>query len=369
MHTSGRLDYDSAYATPADTQRSHTVKDLLGVASVDRISDAWTSRFSLSRQRDDAQYLETGAYGFAGRYRTVVDTLLWQNDITLADRLKLTAGLERQHQRIDADDGMGGLFTPTRNLTALFGGVQQRFGAHDLALNLRVDDAGQGAARRTGRLGWGWHASADWTVVASVANAFGLPPLGYLYAPYYGNPSLKPERSNSAELGLQWTAAGQRLRATLFKTRVSDELDYDFSTYAFANLARTRNQGLELSYNGELRGHQVSASLTEQRPEDALSGEQRLRRSRTLASLAVSRPLPGGWRLGLAARYASARPDSGGVELGTYTVLDLTTQWDINNQWQWFARIENAFNESYQTAAGYKQPPRGVFTGLRWKLP
>jgi vitamin B12 transporter len=369
LRTDGKLDYDSLFATPADTQRSRTVRTQWGLASVDRLSDAWTSRLSLSRQRDDAQYVETGNYGFTGRYRTVVDSLLWQNDITLSEGLKATAGLERQRQHIDADDGMGGLFTPTRKVTALFGGVQQRIGAHDLALNLRLDDVGQGTSRRTGRLGWGWHVAPDWTLTASVANAFGLPPLGYLYAPYYGNPGLQAERSNSAELGLQWAAAGQRLRATLFKTRVSDEIDYDFNTGTFSNISRTRNQGLELSYGGEVRGHQVNASLTAQQPEDALTGDQRLRRSRTLASLAVSRPLPGGWRMGMAARYASARPDSGGASLSSYTVLDLTTQWDINAQWQWFARIENAFNARYQTAANYSQAPRGVFTGLRWKLP
>ena len=50
-------------------------------------------------------------------------------------------------------------------------------------------------------------------------------------------------------------------------------------------------------------------------------------------------------------------------------MVDLTAQWDINRQWQWFARIENVGDVRYQTAYGYNQPPRGVFTGLRWKAP
>lgn len=369
LRTDGRLDYDSEFATPVDTQRSRTVKDLLRLSSEDRMSAAWTSRITLSSQRDDARYVETGDYGYTGRYRTVVDSLLWHNELVLSAQTRLSAGVQRQRERIDADDGFGGVYAPGRSLWAVYAGVQHRIGDHDLALNLRRDDYRGQSARNTGRLGWGWHVTPAWTVVASAANAFGVPPLGYLHAPYFGNPDLLPERSASTELGLQWAQPGQRLRATLFRTRVNDEIDYDFNTYAFANLARTRNKGLELSYTGQIAGTDLRASLTSQQPEDALTGQRRLRRSSTLASLSASRALGNGWRAGLAARYAGERPDSGGLSLAAYTVLDLQAQWDINAQWQWFARLENALNERYQTAAGYNQPARGFFTGLRWKLP
>ena len=369
LSVEGRLDYDSSFGTPRDTQRSRTRKELLRLSSIDRIQPGWTSRLAFTSQRDTALYVETGDFGFSGRYRTVVDSLTWGNEVSLGAGTRLTGGLERQHQHIDADDGFGGVYAPSRKLTAAYLGIQSRIGDHDLALNVRRDDVSGLSARNTGRLGWGWHLSPDWTVVASVANAFGVPPLGYLYAPYFGNPSLQAERSRSAELGLQWAVAGQRLRATWFRTRVTDELDYDENTFAFANLARTRNDGLELSYAGQLAGTDLRAGLTAQQPEDAITGQRRLRRSATLASLSASRRLAEGWRAGIAARYAGARPDTGGVDLGAYTVVDLTAQWDINRQWQWFVRIENVGDARYQTAYGYNQPPRGVFTGLRWKAP
>ncbi|MBL0088570.1 MAG: TonB-dependent receptor [Ideonella sp.] len=369
FRTSGRLEYDSEFASPTDTQRSRTVKEVLQLTSEDRIGAAWISRVTLSSQRDDAQYVETGDYGYAGRYRTVVDSLQWQNNLAWSAQTQVTAGAQAQRERIDADDGFGGTYAPGRHSMAAYIGVQHRLGDHELAMNLRRDDFNGRPATTTGRLGWRWQLSPAWTALASASSAFGMPPLGYLYAPYYGNDALLPERSTSTELGLQWVQQGQRLRATLFRTRVRDEIEYDFSTYAFANLARTRNQGLELSYAGQVAGSDLKASLTSQQPEDAVTGQRRLRRSATLASVAVSRDLGGGWRAGLVARHAGERPDSGGKSLGAYTVLDLTAQWDINPQWQWFGRIENALNERYQTAAGYNQPPRGVFTGLRWKLP
>ena len=369
VRTDGRLDYDSPFATPADVQTSHTVKDLFSLLSDNQLSSAWRSAVSLSRQTDDARLVESGSFGFNARYQTRVEALNWVNTLALSPATTLTAGLDHQRQHIDTDDGFGGLYVRSRRLTALFGGLQARLGEHDLALNLRHDDVQGSAGQASGSLAWGWQVAPAWKLVASVANAFSVPPLGYLYAPGYGNPALQPELAHSAELGLQWAAAGQRLRATLFQTRVRQELDYDTATFMFANLARTRNRGLELSYSGRIGSADLRASLTTQDPVDALTGAQRLRRSQLLGSAALSQPLGAGWRAGLALRHVGDRPDSGGITLAAYSVADVTLQWDQSPSLQWFARIENLADARYQTADGYLQPPRGLFAGLRWRLP
>ena len=366
VRTDGRLDYDSAFATPADVQTSHTVKDLFSLVSDNQLSSAWRSAVSLSRQTDDARLVESGSFGFNARYQTRVEALNWVNTLALSPGTTLTAGLDHQRQHIDADEGA--VYAHSRRLTALFGGLQARLGEHDLALALRHDDVQGSAGQASGSLAWGWQAAPAWKLIASLANAFSVPPLGYLYAPGYGNPALQPELANSAELGLQWSAADQRLRATLFQSRVRQELDYDTSSNMFANLARTRNRGLELSYNGRVGSADLRASLTAQDPVDALTGAQRLRRSKVLGSAALSQPLGGGWRVGLAARHVGDRPDIGGVTLAAYTVADATLQWDQTARLQWFARVENLTDAKYQTAQGYGQPPRGVFAGLRWRL-
>ena len=369
VHSDGRLDYDSAFATPADVQTSRTVKDLLRLASDNQISGAWHSALGLSTQRDDARLFESGSFGYTGRFQTRVEALNWVNTLTLSPAATLTAGLDHQRQHIDADDGFGGIYAKSRQTTALFGGLQARLGGHDLAVNLRRDQVGGIGGRPSASLAWGWQVAPAWKLVASVANAFSVPPLGYLYAPGYGNPALQPELAHSAELGLQWAAAGQRLRATLFQTRVRQELDYDTAAFMFANLARTRNRGLELSYSGRIGSADLRASLTTQDPVDALTGAQRLRRSQLLGSAALSQPLGAGWRAGLALRHVGERPDGGGITLAAYSVADVTLQWDQSPSLQWFARIENLADARYQTADGYLQPPRGLFAGLRWRLP
>ena len=368
VHSDGKLDYDSAFATPADVQTSRTRKDLVSLGSQNQFTQAWASRFNLTRQRDDAHYDESGAFGYTARYTTRVDGVNWVNTVEMSPTLALTGGLDHQRQRIDADDGFGGGLGQARSLWAAFGGVQARFGTHEIAANLRQDHVDGIGGHTSGSLGWGWQMAPAWKLIASVANAFSVPPLGYLYAPYYGNPALQPELARSAELGLQWAVAGQRLRATVFQTQVRQELEYDTSTFAFANLARTRNRGLELSYDGKLGATDLRASLTAQDPLDDVTGAQRLRRSEVLASGSLSHDLGAGWRVGLAARYVGQRPDAGAITLPAYTVADITAQWDINRSLQAFGRIENLGDVVYQTAAGYNQPPRGVFVGMRWRF-
>ena len=368
VHSDGRLDYDSAYATPADVQTSRTRKDLLSLSSDDQITAAWSSRLSLSTQRDDARYDESGDFGFAGRYKTTVDALNWAHNISLSPATALSAGVDLQRQRIVADDGFGGTFDKSRQVSAWFAGLQSRLGDHDLAFNLRRDQVGGVGSRSSASLAWGWQVAPAWKLIGNLGNAFSAPPLGYLYAPFYGNPALQPELARSAEAGLQWALAGQRLRATLFQTRVSQELEYDTVSNSFGNVARTRNRGLEVSYSARIGRSDLRASLTSQNPIDASTGAQRLRRSQSLASAALSQELVGGWRAGLAVRAVGARPDSGDVALPAYVVADLTAQWDINRDLQWFGRVENLGDARYQTASGYAQPGRGLFTGLRWRL-
>jgi vitamin B12 transporter len=49
-------------------------------------------------------------------------------------------------------------------------------------------------------------------------------------------------------------------------------------------------------------------------------------------------------------------------------VLDLTARWPISAKIELYGRIENLWNERYETAAGYASPPRGAFVGARWRL-
>ena len=367
LHSDGRLDYDSAFDTPADLQTSRTRKDMLHLRSENTIRKGWDSSLTLSTQRENVRQHASGQFGFDSRYLTGGHGLNWVNTLELGAGLIATGGVDLQRQTIEVE----GSYDRGRQVQALFGALQWRQGAQDLALALRHDHVQGVGSHTSGSLGVGLQLAPAWKLIAQVANAFNAPPLGYLHAPFFGNPGLQPELSGSVEAGLQYAAGRQRVRATLFATHVKQELDYDPVARRFGNIARTRNQGLEVSYDGRLASADVRASLTLQDPIDADTDARRVRRSRTLAALNVVQPLGAGVSVGVALRHAGNRTDGfgGSVLLPAYTVADVTAQWDLRTDLQLFGRIENLGDVRYQTANGYNQPPRGVFAGLRWRLP
>ena len=382
-YSDGKTDYDSAFAaSPLDEQRQRS-KLLTARASLDsRFSADWNSSLALTRLSDDQRVTETGDFGYDGRYRTTTNGLQWNHTLALdglvATGWQGTGGIDAQRQKIDVDDGFGGLYAKERDVWAAYAGLSGRVGeggAHSLQANVRFDHVEGTDNATTGYLGYGYALSPQIKLLASVSNAFNAPPLGYLYAPYFGNPALKPERARSAELGLQWTPSAEHwLRAALFASRVKDEFQYVISDPvnfigAFENVRRTRNEGLELSYRGNLANTTLIGSFTRQDPRDDDSGDALLRRSKTLAALSVDQRF-GAASVGAAWRYAGSRTDIGDVKLDAYQLFDLTASWRFGAALagaELFARIENAADETYQTANGYPQPGRGFFAGLRWR--
>ncbi len=363
----GRLDYDSAFASAVDMQTSRTKVSTARLASSNQFTSDWQSQLSYGWQRDDSHFVESGEFGYSSQYTSGNQLLSWSNRFTLNPDWKLNAGVEWQRQTIATDDGFGGQYAKSRNVGALFAGAQGQIGASSVQLNLRYDDIGGIGGQTTGYLGYGLQVAPQWKLTASASSAFNAPPLGYLYAPYFGNPALQAEDANSFEFGLQYAAEGQLLRATLFKSRVRNEFQYDMRTNVFENVASTDNHGLELSYNGVLGTTELGASLTVQDPVNAETGERLLRRAGTLASATVWQPV-GAWRVGAQWAYVGSRRDVGGAALGSYSLIDLLAQWDVARGVQFFGRIENLLDEKYQTVAGYNQPSLGAFIGLRWKI-
>jgi vitamin B12 transporter len=48
-----------------------------------------------------------------------------------------------------------------------------------------------------------------------------------------------------------------------------------------------------------------------------------------------------------------------------YTVVDFRASYALRDDLELFGRIENAFDEEYETIARYGTPGRGVFVGVR----
>jgi vitamin B12 transporter len=369
----GAVDSNYRFSLPADTHFSTAKLNQATLFSEDSFG-SWHSRLSLSEQSERDTFSEFGSYEAAYGYNMRTNIVSWINTLPIGDYWLATAGVEEQQQHVDTVSTDG---TPPYDINrladAVFVGMEGCFGPLTLQLNLRNDKIG-GFQKDTGYLGLGYSLSDAIKITASTSTAFNAPPLGYLYDPYSGNPLLKPETADSNEVGVQYAVGSSLVRATYFDTRIQDQLVYDFNTYTFANINRARNTGVEVSYRGVVGTTELRASLTQQNPVDEASGQPLQRRAKSMASLGVSHPM-GAWRTGADLRYVGDRNESyadattgasTSVVLGAYSVLDLTLAYRYSPQVLLTARLDNAFDEKYQTVYGYNQQPQSLYAGVVW---
>jgi vitamin B12 transporter len=301
----------------------------------------------------------------ASRFAGTTSGAELQSDLTLGGGHTLALGyaFERREGEQEA------AFAAEADLHSLL--LEDRFEWRDhlaVTAGLRHDDHSVFGGETT------WRGTAAWTagplrLHGSVGTAFKAPTFVDLYYPFYGNPSLAPETSESADLGLEVTAAAGRLTAdlTAFASRVDDLITFDTATFLAANIARAEIRGVEASAAwaaGERWGARASYTLTDS--EDAATGRLLPRRPRHRAVLAADwAPLP---RLRASATLVAARDrlDFDGARLDDYERLDATVDHDLTVRLGAYLRLENLLDADYAEVAGYTSQGATVVLGLRY---
>jgi len=271
-------------------------------------------------------------------------------------------------------------------------------------------------ARDHGRSAWHWDATARWRYASDerVAYYFGVarktrsPSLleRYLWTPlsasagqadgrtYLGNLDLRPEISQQATLGLEFSHSGSYFRPSVFYNRVKDYIQG-------APIARLDTQGRPVlqyqNFDAELYG--VDGDWRWQPvPSFALGGtlsyvhgenkdtHDHLYRLAPLNGLVHADLRSGGWthrvEVQAAARQDRVARYNDEQESDAWAILNLRTEWQ-NARWRVRAGVENLFNDNYHdhlaginrvndgdVAVGEPIPGAGRFayvnTTLRW---
>jgi vitamin B12 transporter len=366
--SSGKVDFDSAFGKPADLHTLDATLSSYALYSENQFTSSWKSRFTLAQGADKSTSYTNGVN--AGRFNTENTQYLWQNDFSVAKGHVVTAGLERQQQRVNSTTAYQ---VTGRNVNSAMLAYNGRLDAHQLQASIRRDQYSDFGGANTWLMGYGYEISPRWKLTAMHSNAFTAPTFNQLFFPGFGNPGLQPEKALSNELGLQYAADAHLLRLALFRTEYQNLIQSVTvgGVSRSMNVGRARVEGAELSYTGQFNGWDMRASVTVQDPIDATTGAQLRRRGKNFGNLSVNTTLSG-WRLGAETIVGSSRPDnnivSGApVTLGGYTVINLIARYSLAKNTFVAVRLENALNEHYQVAQGYNTPGRGLFASLTWQ--
>lgn len=178
-----------------------------------------------------------------------------------------------------------------------------------------------------------------------------------------GNPALEPEVSKGWDVGLRqqltddWWAD-----ATFFRSDYENLIEFDFNTFTSQNIGLARASGVELASGFLLHDDtNVVIAYTFNDTLDVAFGGTLPRRAQQKGSVTVSRDvLEGLGRLNFYALYVGHRLDFaqrfGGARLDDYWLLNLSATVDLNDCWQFYARLDNLLDEDYEEAGGLDTP-------------
>lgn len=353
----GTAEYDSQFGPATQADASRFVERGASVTGNFKLGDVRVN--ALVGRAEDRLDADVTAFPYFVDSRS--DTAQVGAEWQLRPGHRVTGGIEHARQSLASDT----VYTSAeRTLTSARIGYAFDVAAHQLQLNVRRDRYSDFGSATTWLAAYGYRLTDAWRVSASASTGFNAPTFNDLYYPFGGNAALRPEHIKSAEVGLQYAAAGHEVRATLFQNRFTDLIASDLS-FNRVNVGHARTRGVELTYQGRVAGTDLRAALTSQDPRDLDTGTRLRRRAATLAQVSADRDI-GAWQVGGRVRYSGARDDAP-YRLGSYAVVDATAGYKVTPEVRVFGRIDNVLDRDYETVYGYRQAGRGLFVGVSWQ--
>jgi vitamin B12 transporter len=218
------------------------------------------------------------------------------------------------------------------------------------------------------------------TLRASYGEGFKAPSLFQLMSEY-GNDSLQPETSKSWDAGITQRLIGGAIEvgATWFHRETDNLIDFvscpvqtgicenrPFGTYD--NVRRARAKGVEFSMVLKpVEALDVSANYTWLDTENRDTGLDLARRPRQSVNASIDYRWPFGLQTGATITHVGDSFDnaSNTRRLESYVLVDVRASLPVTEKIELYGRIENLFDERYETIFRYGQPGRAAYAGIR----
>lgn len=359
----------ATYVAPSPLQNQTSNLALTGVTLQHNAGQYVNLNGTFSYNHRNFHYEDPGTFSPFANNHSGVSQFTLQNDSYITDKDKLSFGYEFEHQAINADDQTGQYLDEVIKNNSLF--IQNKLETNTwiATAGFRWDHYNTFGNTVNPRVGIAYKFPENWKVRASFGTGFRAPTAGDLALPFYGNPDLQPEKSQSWEIGSEkyW---GNRfaMSASYFHNHYNDLITFDPNTFIAGNVAKASAQGIELSGDWHAGVWSVGGDYTYLKTKDEITGLRLYRRPKHLANIRVSY---NGKRWG-----SSFSMQSVGDRLETdfvlgedvlnpaYAKFDAAAYYQLTHSIRLKGRIENFTDKDYEEALYYKAPGIGFFGGM-----
>lgn len=376
----------------ADTPEYGTTRELVGYAGLNaalldghfhnRLGFAYTD--TRRRNYDPTQ---GSAPDFAANGRN--ERIEYQGNYDIGDGWQATFGAENERSHFSTSSG-GPATTAHATITSVYGQIVATPIAGLTATGgVRYDHHNQfGGATTFGASGV-WTPNAGKTELrASYSEGFKAPTL-YQLLSEYGNTLLRPETAKGWDAGItqRLLDGAVEASATWFHRNSRNLINFvscpfptpttgictnrPFGTYD--NVAKARAQGVELTVAlrpVEPLKVQASYSFTDSEnrtPGSATFGKNLARRPRQSVNTSIDYRWPFGLSTGATLTHVGTSFDNAANtrKLEGYVLADLRASYPVTKNIELYGRIENLFDDHYETIFRYGTPGRAAYAGVR----
>ena len=311
----------------------------------------------------------------------------WQHSFYLHENNVVTFGFEAEEEEGQSDFHSESAFGP---FSSTFGKETARtygYYAQDqikfqdrlfTTLGVRVDEHSRFGSEVTYRIAPAYLIEDTGTKLkATYGTGFKAPTLFQLFSDF-GNTDLDPETSEGWDVGIEQQLMDKKatVGATYFHNEFDDLIDFDFVTSTYKNVSQAESKGIEAFASARpTKQVTVGASYTYTDTEDETTGEELLRRAKHKFAMDVNYRFREKGNINCEVVYVGERADvdpstwpASRVELDDYALVNLAGSYNVTDNLEVFARIENLTDEDYEEVKGFGTPGVAGYVGVKLSL-
>lgn len=404
MNSDVDFDSPSTFGGPFDVFKLKTTNREFVYSGVyyQPITDWWTQQLTLSRMDNKLETqagttqksVTTGIVSPAPTFNnseitTQNNRVEWQNNFQVLDPLLLTVGYQFRQQQGENESASGSGFSK-QTLETNSGFAQLQLNLFDRVFataGFRQDSTNTAGDATTYRVTGAYLLKeTDTKIRASYGTGFRVPDINELFFPNFGNPNLKPEKSQSLDVGVDQKFFGDRAKLSVgyFWNRYRELIASSFDPVGCAGISSfgfcAQNIGSAKSQGWEVNGNLVLAEELRFMKLLDVSGQYTYTITRdleTAARLPLSPVHQGSVVLTYKPidpltvtttfRYVGSRFNTTGNQqaLPDFHVINLSASYDFTPSMQGYVRVENLLDRNYEERLFFGTPVRSIWGGIR----
>jgi vitamin B12 transporter len=305
----------------------------------------------------------------------------WKHTITLLPLQTIVAGVDIHHEEGSSLYYSISSYGPYssvigKKIMDIYSGyIQDVFSLNDrlyLTYGVRLDNNSKFNTKLTGRATAAYYQKdlcngLDVKLKGTAGTGFKAPSLYQLYSEY-GDTMLNPENSIGYDGGFEISGhnGSIHLNVVVFYNKYTDMIDYNTSTFMYANISSAESKGIETELSAKpIDCIDCAVHYTFTKTRNLETNEELLQRPQHTWGFDCGYHPYKGIFLNGNVQYVGKRFDYGYITMPSYTLLNLRASLDLNSHITLYGRIENLLDKQYEVTYGYGTPGRSAYGGVK----